>query len=149
MTLSWLSTALDALVASNEVRAATLEAAGPAFCAGADLKERAEMDPDGMSAHSQLISTCADRLASLACPIVACINGPALGGGSELALACDLRIVATDATLGFPEVAFGFFPGAGDPVRLTRLVGVSTATYLLISARRITGNEGGPTTHRT
>ena len=68
MTLSWLSTALDALVTSNEVRAATLEAAVPAFCAGADLKERAEMDPDGMSTHSQLISTCAGK-------------GPALGVG--------------------------------------------------------------------
>ena len=90
---------------------------------------------------SQLIATCCDRLAQLPCPIVACVNGAALGGGFELALACDLRVIAADATLGFPELTYGFFPGAGGPVRLVRLVGISTATYLLMSTSRISGDE--------
>jgi methylglutaconyl-CoA hydratase len=129
------------LVACNKIRAATLEGAGPAFCAGADLKERSKMNPAAMAVHSQLIAACCDRLAHLPCPVVACVNGAALGGGFELALACDLRVIASDATLGFPELTYGFFPGAGGPVRLARLVGISTATYLLMSTVRIDGEE--------
>lgn len=125
----------------GEVRVATFGATGQGFCAGADIKERAEMRPSAMSAHSQLIAECADRIEAMSCPTIACVRGAALGGGFELALACDVRVVATDATLGFPEVGFGFFPGAGGPVRLMRLVGLSTTTYLLLSARRITGDD--------
>ena len=130
---------MHAMAEAGEVRVATLQGAGAAFSAGADLKERAAMDPEAMAAHSQIIATCAERLAALACPVIACINGAALGGGLELALACDLRVVAADATLGFPELAYGFFPGAGGPVRLVRLVGLSTATYLIMSTARISG----------
>jgi enoyl-CoA hydratase/carnithine racemase len=129
------------MVGEGEVRAATLQGAGTAFSAGADLRERAAMDADAMSAHSRLIAACCDRVAELPCPTVACVNGAALGGGFELILACDLRVIAADATLGFPELTFGFFPGAGGPVRLVRLVGVSTATYLLMSTARIRGDE--------
>jgi enoyl-CoA hydratase/carnithine racemase len=125
----------------GEVRVAVLSGAGYAFCAGADLKERGTMDTGAMSAHSALIGRCADALATLACPVIACVHGAALGGGLELALACDLRVVASDAVLGFPEVSYGFFPGAGGPVRLARLVGISTATYLLMTGRRISGCE--------
>ena len=132
---------VNALYAKGTVRAAILDGTEPAFCAGADLKERGKMSPEAMSAHSQLIAACADRLADLACPTVAAIVGPALGGGFELALACDLRVAANDAFFGFPEIKFGFFPGAGGPVRLTRLVGYSTATALLMTARHITGEE--------
>jgi enoyl-CoA hydratase/carnithine racemase len=132
---------VSSMAERGEVRVATLGAAGPAFCAGADLKERAAMAPAAMSAHSQLIAECADRIEGLSCPVVACVRGVALGGGFELALACDLRVVAGDAALGFPEIGFGFFPGAGGPVRLVRLVGASTATYLLMSTRRITGES--------
>ncbi len=132
---------VNALYAKGKVRAAILDGTDPAFCAGADLKERSKMSPEAMSAHSQLIAACADRLADLACPTIAAIAGPALGGGFELALACDLRIAANNAIFGFPEIKFGFFPGAGGPVRLTRLVGYSTATALLMTARHITGEE--------
>jgi enoyl-CoA hydratase/carnithine racemase len=133
--------AVSGLAVAGTVRAATLQGAGVAFCAGADLKERASLDADAMSAHSAAIAACADRLEALPCPVVACVNGAALGGGLELALACDIRIVAADASLGFPELNYGFFPGAGGPVRLVRLVGVSTATYLIMSATRFGGEE--------
>lgn len=132
---------VNSLYEEGKVRAAILDGVAPAFCAGADLRERRGMDADAMSSHSRLIAECADRLAGLACPTVAAIKGAALGGGFELALACDLRIAATDSVFGFPEIKFGFFPGAGGPVRLTRLVGYSTATALLMTARQITGEE--------
>jgi enoyl-CoA hydratase/carnithine racemase len=132
---------VNTLYAQHEVRAVILEGVGPAFCAGADLKERSKMTARAMSAHSQLIAACADRLADLACPTIAAIEGAALGGGFELALACDLRIAANEATFGFPEVTYGFFPGAGGPARLTRLVGYSVAVALLMTARQITGDE--------
>jgi methylglutaconyl-CoA hydratase len=127
------------LVRREHIRAAVLEGAPPAFCAGADLKERRSMDADAMSAHSRLISECADRVASLPCPIVAGIQGAALGGGLELALACDLRVASAHSELGFPEVRFGFFPGAGGPVRLSRLVGYAIATNLLLTGKQISG----------
>lgn len=125
----------------GEVNAATLEAVPPVFCAGADLKERRDMGPAEMSEHSRQIEACADRLAALPSPVIAAVGGAAKGGGFELALACDLRVVAVDARLGFPEVRFGFFPGAGGPVRLLRLVGHAVATRLLLGVRDITGAE--------
>lgn len=129
------------LYKEKRARVVVLKGRGSAFCAGADLKERAGMSPGASSSHSALIARCGDELAALPCPVIASIHGPALGGGLELALACDIRVVARDAILGFPEVTYGFFPGAGGPVRLARLVGISTATYLLMTARRITGEE--------
>jgi len=127
--------------ASGSVRIATLEGRGASFCAGADLKERAGMTPDEMSAHSRLIARCADKVAELPCPTLAVIEGSALGGGLELALACDMRVVAEDTVLGFPEITFGFFPGAGGPVRLVRLVGHAIATDLLMTGRQFSGAE--------
>ena len=127
------------LYARDEIRAVTLAGAGHAFCAGADLKERGTMSAEAMSSHSALIARCADELAQTPCPVIAVVQGAALGGGFELALACDLRVVASNAILGFPEVSYGFFPGAGGPVRLARLVGISTATHLLLTGRRISG----------
>ena len=128
---------VDRLAAAGNVRVATLQAQPPVFCAGADLKERKDMPPAQMSAHSKLIARCADALEQLSCPTIAWVQGAALGGGCELALACDLRVASTAATFGFPEVGYGFFPGAGGPVRLTRLVGFANANYLLLTGDRI------------
>jgi enoyl-CoA hydratase len=70
-------------------------------------------------------------------PVVAGLNGHALGGGAELALACDLRLLAADATIGFPEIALGLFPGAGGSQRLPRLLGPHVAKQLMISGERL------------
>jgi enoyl-CoA hydratase/carnithine racemase len=134
-------TEVDSRAGDGEIRCITLEGDGAAFCAGADLKERASMTVDDMAAHSQLIAMCADRIASLQCPSIALMHGAVLGGGFELALACDLRLADPKSFLGFPEITFGFFPGAGGPVRLSRLVGFSVANYLLITGKRISGVE--------
>ena len=74
-------------------------------------------------------------------PVVAAINGYALGGGAELALACDVRLMAADATIGFPEVRLGLFPGAGGTQRLPRLVGVARALQLMMDGRPIGADE--------
>jgi enoyl-CoA hydratase/carnithine racemase len=134
-------TEINSRAGDREIRCMTLEGEGAAFCAGADLKERASMTADDMAAHSQLIAMCADSIASLHCPTIALMHGAVLGGGFELALACDLRLADPESFLGFPEITFGFFPGAGGPVRLSRLVGFSVANYLLISGKRISGLE--------
>ena len=98
-----------------------------AFCAGADLKERARMDEAGVAGFHKAIRAAFDGFEALPQPVVAAVNGVALGGGLELALACDLRIAAVGAELGFPEVGLGIIPGAGGTQRLPRVVGAARA----------------------
>jgi enoyl-CoA hydratase/carnithine racemase len=112
-----------------------------AFCAGADLKERRMLSADERSAHTTAIEAAAEALAALPMPTIAAIKGFALAGGAELAIACDLRVAAEDATLGFPEVKIGIFPGAGGALRLPRTVGSGAARDLLFTGRRVTAEE--------
>lgn len=93
------------------------------------------------SAHTELIADLADRIASLPVPVIAAVRGYALAGGAELAIACDLRVAATDAVFGFPEVRLGIFPGAGGVYRLPRLVGLGLARELLFAGRQIAADE--------
>jgi len=112
-------------------------AGGKAFCAGADLKERARMsDPEVHAFHGDLRRALRSIEASPQ-PVVAALNGAALGGGLELALACDLRIAASTAQVGLPEVSLGIIPGGGGTQRLARLIGVARAKDLVLTARRI------------
>jgi enoyl-CoA hydratase/carnithine racemase len=136
-----LDAALAGLAADDALRALVLAGEGPSFCAGADLRERLALEPDGRAAHTAAIAALADRLAAFPVPTLAAIRGHALAGGAELALACDLRLAADDATIGFPEVALGIFPGAGAPVRLPRLIGPGAARDLLFTGRRIDAHE--------
>jgi enoyl-CoA hydratase/carnithine racemase len=126
---------------SGAVRAVILTGAGEAFSAGADLVERRGLQPDGRSEHTAEIEAAAEALANLPIPTVAAVHGFALGGGAELALACDLRVAGTDAVFGFPEVRIGVFPGAGGVRRLPPLVGVGAARDLLYTGRRIHAEE--------
>ncbi|MBI4510111.1 MAG: enoyl-CoA hydratase/isomerase family protein [Deltaproteobacteria bacterium] len=108
-----------------------------AFCAGADLKERREMTEEQARARVDLIGHACSLWSRLPRPTVAAINGVALGGGLELALACDFRIAARQAQLGLTEVRLGIIPGAGGTQRLSRLVGVARAKELVLLGRRI------------
>ena len=113
------------------------------FSAGADLKERATMTEDETQSFVTLLRTTMERFASLPMPTIAAIDGVAVGGGLELALAADLRI-ASDAPrtrMGFPETALAILPGAGGTQRLPRLVGVSKAKELIWTGTKLSGPQ--------
>jgi len=113
------------------------------FCAGADLRERAQLGGDAarVAAAVAAIRDCFSLVARLPCPTVAAVEGAALGGGLELALACDMRVAGRDAAFGLPEVGLGIIPGAGGTQRLARAVGASRAKELVFSARRLGAEE--------
>jgi enoyl-CoA hydratase/carnithine racemase len=132
----------NALVDRDDVWVVILTGAGErAFCAGADLKERRMLSPEERFAHTAAIEAAAEALAALPMPTIAAVRGFALAGGAELAIACDLRVAADDATFGFPEVKIGIFPGAGGALRLPRIVGGGAARDLLFTGRRLTAEE--------
>jgi enoyl-CoA hydratase/carnithine racemase len=112
-----------------------------AFSAGADLKERARMDEGAVAGFHRAIRAAFDGLEALPQPVIAAVNGVALGGGLELALACDLRIAAEAAELGLPEVGLGIIPGAGGTQRLPRAIGAARAKELILTARRVSAAE--------
>jgi len=112
-----------------------------AFCAGADLKERAAMSAADVHDFHEGLRTALRGIEEAPQPFVAAVNGAALGGGLELALACDLRVAAESAQLGLPEVSLGIIPGGGGTQRLARLVGVAHAKDLVLTARRISAAE--------
>ncbi|MGO9828744.1 MAG: enoyl-CoA hydratase-related protein [Myxococcaceae bacterium] len=123
-------------------RAVILTGAGDrAFCAGADLKERAAMTEPEVRAFLAQLGTVLRALERSDCVFIAAINGAALGGGTELALACDFRVAAPTAELGLTEVQLGIIPGGGGTQRLPRLVGVARAKDLILTARRINAAE--------
>jgi enoyl-CoA hydratase len=124
--VGWLET-------DNSVRVVIVTGAGRAFCAGADIKERAE-SPDDLSVQrtASVISPTFRRLERLSQITIAAINGPAAGGGLELALACDLRIASSAARMALPEVTLGILPGAGGTQRLPRLVGPARAKEMML-----------------
>lgn len=111
------------------------------FAAGADIKEMADMGYTAMADHSTLLQDFTRALAQIPKPTVAAITGYALGGGCEVALACDFRIAAKKAKLGQPEILLGIIPGAGGTQRLSRLVGAAKAKDLIFSGRFISADE--------
>jgi len=112
-----------------------------AFCAGADLKERAGMSAEDVHAFHRDLRAALRGIESSPKVFLAAINGAALGGGCELALACDLRIMARGAEVGLPEVGLGIIPGGGGTQRLARAVGVARAKDLVLTARRVSAEE--------
>ena len=107
------------------------------FCAGADLKERSKMNDKSIFDAVKNIQNCFSKIYNLEIPVISVINGAALGGGIELALACDFRIAEKDIVLGFPETELGIIPGAGGTQRLSRLLGPSKAKYYIFTAEKI------------
>lgn len=124
------------------VRVVILTGAGTrAFAAGADLKELTELPPMAMQTYAQAGQQVFQSIEQLGKPVVAAINGFALGGGCELAMACTLRVAADSATFGQPEVNLGLIPGFAGTQRLTRLVGKGRALDLLLTGRQIDAVE--------
>eukprot|EP01038_Epipyxis_sp_PR26KG_P012730 gene12730-17071_t len=111
------------------------------FCAGADLKERLIMPNHEVGSFVSQLRNSFQRLASLPFPTIAAIEGAALGGGLELALACDLRIAGSDALLGLPETSLAIIPGAGGTQRLSRIVGVAKAKELIFTSAKLTSRQ--------
>jgi methylglutaconyl-CoA hydratase len=137
-----LSAACRALRERDDVRVVIVTGAGErAFCAGADLRERGSMTAAERNAHRGGIEAAAEDLANLPMPTIAAVRGYALAGGTELAIACDLRVAGTDAIFGVPEVKIGIFPGAGGVLRLPPLIGLGNARDLLFTGRQVSADE--------
>ncbi|MCO5565055.1 hypothetical protein L7F22_018726 [Adiantum nelumboides] len=128
MSLSQLITILRVMILRSNVSGV--------FCAGADLKERRKMDIPKVKKYSRTIRSTFSYLESLSIPTIAVIEGAALGGGLELALACDLRVCGSAAILGLPETSLAIIPGAGGTQRLPRLIGEARAKELIFTARK-------------
>lgn len=140
--LKELEAAVEDLGTRPEVRAIILTGAGEkAFVAGADISELAELDTRGGIASSKRGQKLFSWLESCGKMIIAAVNGFALGGGCELALACDVRIASENARLGLPEVSLGIIPGYGGTQRLPRLVGRGIALELILSGRQVKAEE--------
>jgi enoyl-CoA hydratase len=113
-----------------------------AFCAGFDIKEFPGLMAPGAAARlTRVLHASLNKLAHLGKPTIAAVNGLALGGGLELSMACDLRIVAANAQMGQPEIKLGLLPGAGGTQRLPRLVGAGIAKELLYTGDSISAEE--------
>jgi enoyl-CoA hydratase len=137
-TIAELGQAFDALGADETVRAIVLTGAGEkSFVAGADINELAVQTPVQGKEHAAAGQRVFDRIEALGKPVIAAINGFALGGGCELAMACTLRIAADTARLGQPEINLGLLPGYGGSQRLPRLVGRGVALELLLTGDMI------------
>ncbi|MGW0246536.1 enoyl-CoA hydratase/isomerase family protein [Nocardia goodfellowii] len=129
-------------LADNGSIGAVVIAGGPkAFAAGADLKQLANMDFETVVGWNRALQRVFTDIAQLPMPVVAAVNGYALGGGMELALAADFRILGDRATLALPEIQLGIVPGAGGMQRLRRLVGAGRAKELIMSGRRVRADE--------
>ncbi len=125
----------------TDVAAVVVYGGEKVFAAGADIKEMQTMSYTDMVDHSALLQEFTRSLARLPKPTVAAVTGYALGGGCEVALACDFRVVADDARLGQPEILLGIIPGAGGTQRLARLVGPARAKDLVFSGRHVRAEE--------
>lgn len=140
--LEELKNVIDTCKFDPSVRCLVITGTGEkAFCAGADLKERAGMDPQTVRKTVSLIRECINNLETLPQPVIAAVNGAAFGGGTELALACDIRVASENAKFGLTETSLGIIPGAGGTQRLPRLVGKGRAKELIFTARRIDAKE--------
>jgi enoyl-CoA hydratase len=135
---------LDALrsIGSNpDVRVLILTGAGRAFIAGADIAEMEAKTAEEARIYSELGHTCMNTLQDLPQPVIAAINGFCLGGGLEVALACDIRIAAASAQFGLPETILGIIPGWGATQRTARLVGTAKTKEMIFTGARIKAPE--------
>ncbi|MGG1661706.1 enoyl-CoA hydratase-related protein [Brevibacillus sp. NRS-1366] len=141
-TLATLCRLIGEIAHDPEIRVLIVTGAGEkAFCSGADLKERSTMPQEQVQQYIRTIRDTFSELEKLPKPVIAAINGLALGGGTELALACDIRVMSDTAQMGLTETSLGIIPGAGGTQRLPRLVGKGIAKELIFTARRVHPQE--------
>ncbi len=128
-------------VAAGKVRVAVFTGKGKVFCAGADLKERLNMPENEVATAVRGIGAAMHKLAAITVPTIAALQGSAFGGGFELALATDIRLLAQNIQVGLRETALAIMPGAGGTQRLTRLIGPGNAVLWITSARLFSAEE--------
>ncbi len=136
---------MDALLSEvegrDDLKAMIITGAGKAFVAGADIAEMSEMTPEKAAEFSRKGQKTLDRFEALRIPVIAAVNGFALGGGCELSMACDMRIASSKAKFGQPEVNLGLTPGYAGTQRLPRLVGLGDALHMLLTGDMIGAEE--------
>ncbi|MCD6291981.1 MAG: enoyl-CoA hydratase/isomerase family protein [Deltaproteobacteria bacterium] len=140
--LADLNKLVSEISVDRSVRVVVITGAGEkSFCSGADLRERATMTPIEVKQYIQMIRNTFTMVENLPQPVIAAINGYAFGGGTELALASDIRIAAPNAVMGLTETSLGIIPGAGGTQRLVRLVGKGKAKEMIFTAHRAKAEE--------
>ena len=132
---------LDELQSDDNIKVMVLTGEGKAFVAGADIAEMVDKDQAEGQAFSKYGQRTFDRIEESPFPVIAAINGFALGGGCELAMSCDFRIASAKAKFGQPEVSLGLIPGYAGTQRMARLIGMADALYLLYTADMIGADE--------
>jgi enoyl-CoA hydratase len=132
---------LDTIESDTAVRVLVITGEGKAFVAGADISEMSGMTPDEGKAFAEKGQRSFERLEQLPIPVIAAVNGFALGGGCELAMACDFRIASKAAKFGQPEMNLGLIPGYAGTQRLSRLTGLGNALWLILTAETIPAEE--------
>jgi enoyl-CoA hydratase/carnithine racemase len=125
----------------DDVRAVVLYGGERVFAAGADIKAMSQLTGDGMVAWGRELTTSFTTVARIPKPVIAAITGYALGGGYELALCADFRVVGTNARIGQPEIQLGVIPGAGGTQRMARLIGPAKAKDLIFTGRHVGAEE--------
>lgn len=133
---------MDTLSQENNCRVLIIKSAVPGvFCAGADLKERAKLTPEQVTQFVNSLRRLLTDIEQLPMPVIAALDGAALGGGFEMALACDIRVASDDAKLGLVETKLAIIPGAGGTQRLPRIISPAIAKELIFTAKIFTGSE--------
>ena len=140
-TLTELDVLFSKVLLESPIKAVLITGAGKAFVAGADIKEMAEMTPEEARRFALLGQSAFAQIERFHCPVIAVVNGYALGGGCELAMSCDIRLASEKARLGQPEVSLGVTPGFGGAQRLMRLVGAGKAKELLFTGNMVSADE--------
>lgn len=136
-----LEEAIDQIEKDREIYVLIITGAGRSFAAGADIGEMKDYNAEDGKRFASRGGSVFLRLENLNIPVIAAVNGFALGGGCELCMACDIRLASTKAKFGQPEVGLGITPGFGGTQRLPRIVGISKAMELILSAKIITAAE--------
>jgi len=140
--ISELSRAIDIVGVDDGIKVVIITGAGDrSFCAGADISYMVDIDPMTAERYASSAQSVLNKIEKLEKPVIAAVNGFALGGGCELAMVCDMRIASSNAKLGQPEVTIGIPPGWGGTQRLMRIVGPAKAKELVFTGKMITADE--------
>ncbi len=140
--ISELSKIIDILAADESIKVVVITGAGErSFCAGADISYMVNIDPIQAERYATSAQDLINRIDRLEKPVIAAVNGFALGGGCELAMACDIRVASSNAKIGQPEVTIGIPPGWGGTQRLMRLIGPAKAKELIFTGKMIMADE--------